>query len=135
MKPLQFKNLLNSQQLCKKMKKLKTQKPIGQFAVAGNEKYYNRLSVYETQPEFSNIDIFWETSSAGLISDLNTAIAVTTTTPTGLKSSTGVGVDVIFDFNEKDSSNLLLAWVWTGFNPVVSVACIVQVLLVFVINQ
>jgi hypothetical protein len=84
--------------------KLKTQKPIGQFAVAGNEKFYNRLSVYETQPEFSNIDIFWETSSAGLISDLNTAIAVTTTTPTGLKSSTGVGVDVIFDFNENDAS-------------------------------
>ena len=32
------------------------------------------------------------------------AIAVTTTTPTGLKSSTGVGVDVIFDFNENDAS-------------------------------
>mgnify|MGYP003109121381 FL=1 len=88
--------------------KIKTQKPIGQFSVAGNEKFYNRLSVYETKPEFSNIDIFWETSTAGLISDLNTAIAVTTTTPTALKSSTGVANDVVFDFNENDASGTLI---------------------------
>ena len=32
------------------------------------------LSVYETKPVESNLDIFWETSTSGLISELNTAI-------------------------------------------------------------
>jgi hypothetical protein len=84
--------------------KVKTQKPIGQFAVAGNEKFYNRLAVYETEPVFSNLDIYWETSSAGLISDLNTAIAGTTSYPRSLQSSTGVAVDVVWSFNENDAS-------------------------------
>jgi len=33
------------------------------------------LIVYETKPVLSNLDIFWETTTSGLISDLNTAIA------------------------------------------------------------
>ena len=96
--------------------KIKTQKPIGQFAVAGNEKFYNRLSVYETKPDFSNIDIFWETSTAGLISDLNTSIAATTTTPTALKSSTGVANDVVFDFNENDTSGTFITDIIKAIN-------------------
>lgn len=32
------------------------------------------LSIYETKPVESKLDIYWETSSAGLISELNTAI-------------------------------------------------------------
>ena len=32
------------------------------------------LSVFETKPTESNIDIFWETSTVGIISELNTAI-------------------------------------------------------------
>jgi hypothetical protein len=32
------------------------------------------LAVYETKPEESLLDIFWETSSSGLISDLNNAV-------------------------------------------------------------
>ena len=33
-----------------------------------------RLNVYETEPFESSLDIFWETSSSGVISDLNTSI-------------------------------------------------------------
>ena len=32
------------------------------------------LSVYETKPDYSLLDLFWETSTTGLISDLNTDI-------------------------------------------------------------
>lgn len=32
------------------------------------------LSVYETKPDYSLLDIFWETSTSGLISDLNTDV-------------------------------------------------------------
>jgi len=34
----------------------------------------NTLSVYETAPDASKLDIYWETSTSGLISDLNTAV-------------------------------------------------------------
>ena len=37
------------------------------------EKYGN-LSIFETKPVVSKIDIFWETSTSGLIEDINTAI-------------------------------------------------------------
>jgi hypothetical protein len=36
--------------------------------------YENTLAVYETDPRESLLDIFWETTSSGLISDLNAAI-------------------------------------------------------------
>ena len=42
------------------------------------------LGVYETTPEESRLDIFWETSTTGLISDLNEAIATGTNQATGL---------------------------------------------------
>ena len=44
----------------------------------------NVLAVLETAPTVSRIDIFWETSSAGLISDLNTAISEGTTGAVGI---------------------------------------------------
>ena len=51
------------------------------------------LSVYETAPFVSLLDIFWETSSSGLISDLNADVL------TG--SDIAVGFDnLIFDHNE-----------------------------------
>ena len=34
-----------------------------------------RLNVYETAPTFSNLDIFWESSTSGLISELNRSVA------------------------------------------------------------
>ena len=42
------------------------------------------LGIYETNPEESRLDIFWETSTTGLISDLNEAIATGTNQATGL---------------------------------------------------
>ena len=42
------------------------------------------LGVYETNAEESRLDIFWETSTTGLISDLNEAIATGTNQATGL---------------------------------------------------
>ena len=44
----------------------------------------NVLAVLETAPTVSRLDIFWETSSAGLISDLNTAIVEGTTGAVGI---------------------------------------------------
>jgi uncharacterized protein (TIGR02145 family) len=46
------------------------------------------LSVYETSPTVSNLDLFWETSTTGLISDLNEAIVGSGTAITGLSSFT-----------------------------------------------
>mgnify|MGYP003642385574 CR=1 FL=1 len=41
------------------------------------------LAVYETEPTTSAIDIFWETSTSGLISDLNNAILNNQSQPAG----------------------------------------------------
>ena len=43
-----------------------------------------RLAVYETKPVESLLDIYWETSSSGLISDLNTLILNNQSTPGGV---------------------------------------------------
>ncbi len=54
----------------------------GAGAVAGSQyssRYFEPLlTVYETQAFVSNLDIFYETTSSGLISELNTAIEVST---------------------------------------------------------
>ncbi len=46
------------------------------------------LAVYETEPVESLLDIYWETSTSGLINDLNTLIANSTGAVTGLSSWT-----------------------------------------------
>ena len=53
-----------------------TRKRIGATGGSGTNVTYNktRLNVYETAPFYSEIDIFYETSTSGLISDLNTYI-------------------------------------------------------------
>ena len=53
-----------------------TRKSIGATGGSGTNVTYNttRLNVYETAPFYSEIDIFYETSTSGLISDLNTYI-------------------------------------------------------------
>ena len=49
-----------------------------------SDTYTNRnLGVFETEPTTSLLDIFWETSTAGLISDLNTAVDTGSEGPTG----------------------------------------------------
>ena len=44
-----------------------------------------RLAVYETQPTESLLDIYWETSSSGLISDLNSVVLNNQDTPAGVQ--------------------------------------------------
>ena len=44
-----------------------------------------RLAVYETQPTESLLDIYWETSSSGLISDLNSVVLNNQNTPAGVQ--------------------------------------------------
>jgi hypothetical protein len=43
-------------------------------AVNDDDFFPIRLAVYETEPVFSNLDIYWETSTSGLIADLNQEI-------------------------------------------------------------
>jgi len=97
--------------------KVNTQKSIGLIqtsfntvAVAGRPDYpaYMRLSVYETAPVVSQLDLFWETSTSGLISDLNYAVTSEGTRITGISSFTWL-------FNEGDAGNTQIT---TTFWPV-----------------
>ncbi len=54
---------------------------------AGIENSWQELGVFETKPTESALDIYWETSTSGLISDFNNEVVGTT--PTGLKDSAG----------------------------------------------
>jgi hypothetical protein len=69
--------------------------PIGSAAKAGA--YPFQLAVFETEPTESRLDIYYETSTSGLISELNTAIETTTNVVTGATGNTTV------DFNENQS--------------------------------
>ena len=51
--------------------RISTVDPIGKV---WNGAYKNQLAVYETNPVESLLDIYWETTSSGLISDLNQAV-------------------------------------------------------------
>jgi len=51
------------------------------------ERAWQDLGVFETEPTKSALDIYWETSTSGLISELNNEVI--TTTPTGVKDSEG----------------------------------------------
>ena len=54
--------------------RIDTTNDIGKFNCGPAVGYENTLAVYETDPTESLLDIYWETTSAGLISDLNLAI-------------------------------------------------------------
>ena len=58
--------------------RINTQQAIGTL---GSATYDITLGVYETTPTISLLDIYWETSSTGLISELNTAISEGTPGP------------------------------------------------------
>ena len=51
------------------------------------ERAWQDLGVFETEPTKSVLDIYWETSTSGLISDLNNEVV--TTIPTGVEDSAG----------------------------------------------
>ena len=59
----------------------------------------NNLAIFETAPTLSRIDIFYETSTAGLISDLNNAVLNSS------NSSSGFGDIVTSDFLESLTAN------------------------------
>ena len=60
-----------------------------------------QLAVYETAPVFSNIPIYWETTTSGLISDLNTLItAENVNNPTGLRLSSDINAPIVYSQNE-----------------------------------
>jgi hypothetical protein len=63
--------------------------------------FSNQLTVFETNPVKSNLDIFWETSTSGLISTLNDSVVE------GVGSSGfPVGVsDIGFEFFENDAAD------------------------------
>jgi hypothetical protein len=65
-------------------------------AVDNSDTYTNRnLGVFETEPTTSLLDIFWETSTSGLISDLNSDIDTNSEGPTGF-------TNINFDLKESD---------------------------------
>ena len=101
-----------------------------------------RLAVYETAPTESALDIYWETSSAGLISDLNAAVINNQETPgasdlfpfdttpfneglaaqsniltTGFQIVNNFGGQIILDTDNGDSINLVS--VTNGYGQVV----------------
>jgi hypothetical protein len=57
-----------------------------------------KLAVYETKPMTSSLDIFWETSSVGLISDLNEDVL------TGFTGAVGL-TEINFDYSEAQDPN------------------------------
>jgi len=71
----------------------------------------DNLAIFETKPEVSRLDIYWETSTSGLISDLNTAVA----TDTGGVQST---VGFTFSLNEGQAVGTLVAGPFYGENIV-----------------
>ena len=63
--------------------------PQGDFnTTTGSAEYPDvmSLSVYETSPTVSNLDLFWESSTTGLISDINEAVVGSGTAITGLSA-------------------------------------------------
>ena len=70
----------------------------------------NPLSIFETKPLESKLDIYWETSSAGKISDLNTNIVNNdTTTPYGFIDQNVASSTITWAFDEADTLNTNLA--------------------------
>ena len=72
------------------------------------EKFEN-LSIFETKPTTSRLDIFWESTTAGLLEDLNTAIQQDTNGAFGItnfnydhEEAFGIGVDITGEFSFTD---------------------------------
>ena len=63
------------------------------------------LGVYETAPVDSRLNIFWETSTSGLISDLNLAIE-TGGSPAIKGFTTGAGLDTTWTYSQNESMPL-----------------------------
>ena len=62
---------------------------IGLAAVQSNDGPFEGLSVFETKPFESKLDIYYETSTSGLISDLNSLMSAASAGPTNIEWSVG----------------------------------------------
>lgn len=74
-----------------------------------------RLAVCETEPFESRLDLYWETSTSGIIEELNTAIAIESESVAYLKDwsfslneAAGIGDVVTGDFYFADASDVLV---------------------------
>ena len=63
-------------------------KPFGNDKLTSPDPDFNVLGVYETSGFESNLDIYYETSTAGLVQDLNVSIDASTSGPTDLTQDT-----------------------------------------------
>jgi len=70
------------------------------------------LSVYETKPVYSLLDVFWETSTTGLISDLNADVL------TGYDGAVDLS-NILWTFTEASDPNNIVAskYITNGFWP------------------
>ena len=69
------------------------------------------LSVYETKPVYSLLDVFWETSTTGLISDLNADVL------TGYDGAVDLS-DILWTFSEtSDPTNPISKYITNAFYP------------------
>ena len=59
------------------------------------------LAIYETEPQESLLDIFWETTQTGLIADLNSAVAVDFSGPVDFEA-------IVWDGKEDDNTGVPL---------------------------
>ena len=86
--------------------RISTTNPIGQIEDSGTNPTYSiqNLAIYETEPVESRLDIYWETSTSGKITDLNEEVA----------QQSGATIfdidDFDFSFNESFS-------IWQGSQP------------------
>ena len=70
------------------------------------------LSIYETKPVYSLLDVFWETSTTGLISDLNADVL------TGFDGAVDLS-PILWNFTEaSDPANIISKYITNGFYPV-----------------
>ena len=65
------------------------------------------LSVYETEPVDSQIDIYWETSTSGVITELNTLIQNTTDSPASISSWTPTDFRESLNYTPASSAEIL----------------------------
>jgi hypothetical protein len=87
-----------------------TSQPFGVLAdVAAPFDTLENLAIFETEPEVSRLDIFWETSTAGLISELNTAVATDTG---GAQATSGFTLSL----NESDAIGTSVAGTFFGID-------------------
>jgi|TARA_R110000824_G_scaffold314650_2_gene501505 hypothetical protein len=82
---------------------------IGSGPVDPADGYNILLGIYETAPTESRLELFWETSSAGLISDLNKAIEEGGSP--GIKGVTSDGISTTWSYSqsEADPSGTIVA--------------------------